>query len=111
MKAEGVLTTGGSRVPSQPIFCPRIQKPERQVQGPPSSASGPSQSLAHSAGFESVHHTTVEQGTERRQGGDTGKMWQASCLLINANKYANDESRNTLLTFQFNSSNPEGRSL
>ena len=81
-----------------------MQKPGGRVRGP-GRAPGTQQGV----GERPLQHP--QRPTEGAGGGGTGKMWRASRLLINANKYANDESRNALLTFQFNSSNPGGKFL
>lgn len=88
---------------SLPTPGPNMQKPGGQ--GPPGGAPGTQRGV----GEHPLQH--LQRPTEGAGGGGTGKMWQASCLLIHANKYANDESRNALLTFQFSSSNPGGKSL
>lgn len=98
--------------PCDPAFgpLPQNQKPQETGTGSPSARHQAQLSAWHTVASGCVHHTAVGY-KEHMQGGDTGTRWRASYLPITANKYANDKSRNALLTSQFNSSNPGGKSL
>lgn len=80
----------------------KMQLPETQARRPSVPPLGLVGCLAHSGGCE---------GRGRVGGGWGRERMGASRLLINANKYANGESRNALLGIQFNPSNPGGKSL